>query len=97
MGLGSRGGKRIRVNMYQLNNCSEIVIGADLLDKQLSTTDRLVWTAIYRGKPQRPSQAVKCFVFWAMSNKYIDYKEPAAYTLEYWGKDMNLRKLNSQA
>ena len=98
--MGSRGGKRIRVNMYRAEGSGEIIIGADLLDKQMSndkTIGKVVWTAIYRGKPQRPSQAIKCFTFWAMSNKYIDYKDPANYTIEFWAKDMNLKKLNSQA
>jgi hypothetical protein len=95
--MGSRAGRRIRVNVYRAEGSDEVIIGADLLDKQMSNCNgKKVWIAIYRGKAQRPSQAIKCFNFWAMSNAYIDYKDPASYSLEYWVKDMNLRKLSSQ-
>ena len=99
--MGSRGGRRIRVNVYQHLNCSDIVIGADLLDKQLtnSRSDGVkVWTAVYRGKSKRPDNAVEDFVNFCLDR---DYVKPLAanYGAKYWLLDKNLsngKRLHSQ-
>jgi len=95
MVLSSRGGKRIRVNAYQNTTTQDIVLGVDLLDKELTngnTCGKRVWIPIYRGKAQRPSQAVKCFVWHCIDSDLIRLDEPARFSVEYWARDMNLNK-----
>jgi len=88
-----RAGKRIRVNCYQVNTSGgDIVIRADLLDKDLSKCDkfgRRVWQRVYNGEPGRPKQAVKLFLVWLKDNGYWGSLDSVFSDLEYWAKDMN--------
>lgn len=103
--MGSRGGRRIRVNAFQHITTGEIIVGADLLDKELThnrSDGVVVWSAIYRGKKKRPDNAVEDFVNFCLDR---DLVKPLAanYGAKYWLMDKNLSKkkrlddLNSQA
>lgn len=71
------------------------MLGSDLLDKELSNNDvngNRYWLPLYRGKPRRPKQAVKIFLFDCIDRGVITWGEPAAWSAEYWARDMNLTK-----
>jgi hypothetical protein len=92
--MGSRGGRRIRVNCYQYISTGEIVVGADMLDKELTNNRSdgvVVWTAIYRGKKKRPENAVEDFVNFCLDRELIKMGS-ANYGFTYWLTDKNLTK-----
>lgn len=96
--MGSRGGRRIRINAYQNITTKDIVLGCESLDKELSNCNNenvRVWVKVYRTKPergQRPEQAIKDFVWSMIDHGFIHTSSPANYAAEYWLKDMNLTK-----
>lgn len=103
--MGSRGGRRIRINAYQHINTKDMVIGCDSLDKELSNNIQngvRVWVPIYRTKVksgQRPKQAIKDFNFGMMDRDLVAMSDVAKFAVEYFASDMNLTKqkrLNSQ-
>ena len=96
--MGSRGGRRIRVNVFQNINTKDVVIGVDSLDKELSNNMKdgvRVWVPIYRTKVksgQRPSQAFKDLQWRFHDLEFISFGSPAANVVEYLANDMNLTK-----
>jgi len=110
MGLGSRGGKRIRVNVYQNITTKDVVLFCDELNKEFSNGNKngiRVWENIYKTKPirgQRPENCVKEFVNFCLDRDLVKPLS-ANYGAEYWLLDKNLTKkkrleddkLNSQA
>lgn len=92
--MGSRGGRRIRINIHQHITSKDIIIGADLLDKQLTNSRSdgvVVWNAVYRGKSKRPENAVEDFVNFCLDRDYVKPLS-ANYGAKYWLSDKNLTK-----
>jgi len=103
--MGSRGGKRIRVNVYQNITNQDMVLFCDELDKELSNNNVSgvrVWRRVYKTKPlrgQRPSNVVEDFNNFCLDRGYVKIWD-ANYGVKYWLEDKNLTKgkrLSSQA
>ena len=96
--MGSRGGRRIRINAYQHINTKDMVIGVDSLDKELTNNARdgvRVWVPVYRTKVkcgQRPIQAIRDFNFSMMDRDLVEMADVAKFAVEYFASDMNLTK-----
>ncbi len=95
--MGSRGGKRIKVNVYQNITTQDVVLICDELDKELSNGNKngiRVWNHVYKTKPirgQRPVKAIQDFVDFCLDKDYIKPIN-ANYGAAYWLSDKNLTK-----
>lgn len=95
--MGSRGGKRIRVNVYQHITTQDVVLLCDELDKELSNNNKdgvRVWRRIYHTKPlrgQRPANVAEDFINFCLDNDLVN-PLAANYGAKYWLMDKNLTK-----